>query len=636
MAISLRHLIFSGCGTPGSRAGRKYCETGSESAAFSSVVLFALVAVLLTPPSIAQKPVKEIRRVLILNIFEPLASPGVAALDQGIVAGLEKSPYQIELYSENLEAALFADEASQRQIRELYVRKYRDRKPDIIIAVGPEPLRFLVQSHNESFPDVPVIFCGSTEEMLGQLKLDSSFTGVWGVAQPEATLDVALRLRPSTKHVVVVGGVGIYDRMLESIARQSLKNFESKLDFTYLTDLAMPALLERLKHLPPNTIVYHTAITEDAAGSHFIDATQSVPMIASAANAPVFVVDDVDVRGGTVGGNVVGYGDDGIIAADLAVRVLNGEKPENIPIVKSASVYMFDWRALHRWGLKESDLPAGSIVLHREPTVWESYKRYIVGGLSLVVLEALLIAGLLWERARRRSIARELEVITDSLNKLTGRLIDAQEEERSHVAREIHDDYQQRVAVLAIELADLAENLGNSNGETTGRLYKLWNYASELGMDLHSLSHRLHSSTLESLGLVAGIETVCEEFSSQQEIKVKFDPKDVPSQVPGDVALCLFRIVQESLRNIKRHSGANEAEVLLEGVGENLHLSVSDRGRGFDPGTRSRESGIGIRSMEERLRALGGHLQIDSRPMGGTRIDAWLRIESPASVESHG
>src|SRR6201997_1605425 len=235
VAISLRHHIFRGYRSRGGPTLRKYCRMGHGSAAISSVVLLALVVAILPRHSIAQGPAKEVRRVLILNIFEPLASPGVAALDQGIVAGLEKSPYQIELYSEDLEAALFPYEASQRQIRELYIRKYRDRRPDIIIAVGPEPLRFLAESHEKSFPGVPVIFCGSTEEMLGQLKLDSSFTGVWGVAQPEETLNAALRLRPSTKHVVVVGGVGIYDRMLELIARQSLKNFESKLDFTYLT-----------------------------------------------------------------------------------------------------------------------------------------------------------------------------------------------------------------------------------------------------------------------------------------------------------------------------------------------------------------------------------------------------------------
>jgi ABC-type uncharacterized transport system substrate-binding protein len=314
------------------------------------LILIAAFLLLLSPEAGA---VKEVKRVLIFNIFEPLASPGVGLMDQAIVTGLKNSPFQIELYSENLEAGLFPDEASQRQIRDWYIRKYRDHKPDVIITVGPSPLKFMVESHEEAFPDIPIIFCGSTEEMLGGLKLDSDFTGTWGVAQPEKTLIAALRLLPSTKHLVVAGGVGAYDRDLESLAKKSFRGYESKLDITYLTYLDMPTLLERLKHLPTNTIVYHTAITQDAAGTHFIDATQSVPMIAGAANAPVFVVDDVDVGRGSTGGDVLSLAAEGRTAAEMAVRVLNGEKPANILVVKSPNIYMFDWRALQRWGLKK-------------------------------------------------------------------------------------------------------------------------------------------------------------------------------------------------------------------------------------------------------------------------------------------
>ena len=107
--------------------------------------------------------------------------------------------------------------------------------------------------------------------------------------------------------MVVVGGVGVYDRHLEAIARESFRKYESRFDFTYLTDLDMPTLLERLKHLPDHTIVYHTSIMQDATGTRFIDATQSVPMIASASRAPVFVVDDVDLDRGTVGGYLVSF-----------------------------------------------------------------------------------------------------------------------------------------------------------------------------------------------------------------------------------------------------------------------------------------------------------------------------------------
>jgi PAS domain S-box-containing protein len=754
VAIGLRHSSIGNHCFGSWQAFRNHGRWGCLSTAIGRLGLLALTLAFLMPQSIAQTAVKNVRRVLILNIFEPLASPGVAALDQAIVAALDNSPYQIELYSEDLEATLFSDEASQREIREWYMRKYHNHKPDVIIAVGPDPLHFLLESHEKAFPGVPVIFCGSTEEMLGNLTLDSHFTGVWGVAEPEKTLMAALRLRPSTRHVVVVGGVGTYDRRLESIARESFHSYESKLDFTYLIGLSMPVLLGRLQHLPPDTIVYHTAMTEDAAGTHYIDATQAVPMIARAANAPVFVVDDVDIRGGVVGGDVLSYAAEGQTAADMAVRVLSGEKPEDIPIVKSANVFTFDWRALERWGIKESDLPPGSVILHRRLTVWESYKWYIISSLSLVLFEAILILGLLWQRSRRKKVETELAVsndrlrlvveagksvgwdwdiksgqerrfgdldtmfgiskdnhsgsikefrnciysadrerawnaiayaspdrksystefrvvrtdgtlrwvtargefyftrqqkashmlgmlvdITDrklaedALSSLTGRLIEAQEEERRRIAREIHDDYNQRLAVVAIELEDLAENNGHLNGDGTARLRELSNCAGELGADLHALSHRLHSSTLETLGLVAGIEAFCEEFADLQEIQISFDHENVPSRVSEDAALCLFRIAQESLRNVKRHSGANEAEVRLEGVDECLHLSISDRGKGFDLNARSTKSGIGIRGMQERLRLLGGHLEIHSRPMEGTRIDAWLSVASTVSGE---
>ena len=212
----------------------------------------------------------------------------------------------------------------------------------------------------------------------------------------------------------------------------------------------------------------------------------------------------------------------------------------------------------------------------------------------------------------------------EALASLSGRLIEAQDEERKRIAREIHDDYNQRVAMLAIDLEQLAENVGDSSGKTSQKVHELFDRVSELGADLHSLSHRLHSSTLESLGLLVGLEAFCKEFAEQQGVQVDFVHENVPRGVPADAALCMFRITQEALRNIKRHSGANRAEVRLEQLDGRLHLSVSDRGRGFNSNKPPAERGIGIHSMEERLRLLGGKLEIQSRPMEGTRIDAWL------------
>ncbi len=169
---------------------------------------------------------KPVRRVLIFNDFSYVSSPGVANLDQAIAAGLANSTYQIELYNETLESTLFSDDATQQRFRDWYIRKYSDRKPDLIITVGPASLGFMIESHESSFPNIPIIFCGTTEEMLEKLKPSAHFTGVWAVADPEKTLIAALRMLPNTKHVIVVGGVGKFDQAVIATARASLHDFE--------------------------------------------------------------------------------------------------------------------------------------------------------------------------------------------------------------------------------------------------------------------------------------------------------------------------------------------------------------------------------------------------------------------------
>ena len=318
---------------------------------------------------------KPVRRILIFNDFSYISSPGIANIDQAIAAGLENTRYQVELYNETLESTLFSDDATQHHFRDWYIHKYSERKPDLIITVGPASLRFMIESHESSFPDIPIIFCGTTEKMLEPLKPHPHFTGVLAVADPEKTLIAALRMRPGTKHVIVVGGIGKFDQAVVATARADFRNYESKYEFTYLTDLDMPSLLERLKHLPSDSIIYHTSIMLDAAGNHFIDAAQSVPLIVSAANAPIFVMDDVDLGQGTVGGYLVSWAADGRVAAAMALRVLNGERPQDIPIAKNNNIYLFDWRALNRWGIKEKDLPPHSTVLFREPSAWARTRR---------------------------------------------------------------------------------------------------------------------------------------------------------------------------------------------------------------------------------------------------------------------
>ena len=602
------------------RQGLVQASQGSYVHGGKQARVLIVAAILFFSQLLSAQTDKSVRRVLIFNDFSYVSSPGIANIDQAIAADLANSTYQIELYNETLESTLFSDDATQHRFRDWYIRKYSDRRPDLIITVGPASLRFMIESHESSFPNIPIIFCGTTEEMLEQLKPSVYFTGVWAVADPEKTLIAALRMRPGTRHVIVVGGVGKFDQAIVSTARTSFHNFESRYEFTYLTNLDMPSLLERLKHLPNNSIIFHTSMMLDAAGNHFIDASQSVPLIVSAANAPIFVVDDVDLGQGTVGGYLVSWAADGRVAAAMALRVLNGERPQDIPIVKNDNIYLFDWRALNRWGIKERDLPPGSTVLFRKPSAWERTKWFWLTALPIILGLSILAAYLHFSR-------KQIKLAKDAQLHLSGLLINAQEKERSRIASELHDDFSQRIALLSLGLENAADELADSSVTVKRQLQKLFDSASELGADIHTVSHRLHSSTLESLGLVPGVSALCKEFIDRYGIEIDFCADNIPRRIHQDAALCLFRIIQEGLQNLKKHSGVTKAQVKLWTNGDKIFMSVCDKGRGFDLKEITNNGGIGIRSMEERVRLLGGRFEVHSEPTRGTRIEACVPLQ---------
>ena len=547
-------------------------------------------------------------------------SPAVALIDHEMRATLDDSRYQIELYPEYLETTLFDDPADQQEFRESYIRKYQRRRPDLIIALGPSPVRFMLDSHEKFFAGIPIVFGGTSEPQADNPTLDSHFTGCWEMFEPAKTLDVALRLQPGSRHIVVVGGVSSFDKHLEAIYRESLHSYEASLDFIYLTDLDMPSLLERLKRLPDHTIVLYTHIGMDAKGTRYVGASQAGPMVAGAANAPVFGPSDVDLGHGEVGGYLQSFAREGKIVGGIAIRILNGERPQDVPIVRGANAYMFDWRALRRWGFRESDLPPGSAVLFRPPSFWLRTKWIWVAASLIVLCLSVLALFLRLKRAKDRQMG------------LSGMLITAQEKERSRLASEIHDDFSQRLALLALGLENAEEAIGTSPDEAVRQVHSLLNSASEIGADLHTLSHRLHSSTLEALGLVPGVSALCKEFSVQQGVEVDFLSDNIPRSVHPDVALCVFRIVQEGLRNLRKHSGAAKAQVRLRKANDKLFVSVRDEGIGFDVRELGKKEGLGIRSMKERVYLLGGRFEIHSEPGKGTRIEAWVALQPKSEL----
>lgn len=207
------------------------------------------------------------------------------------------------------------------------------------------------------------------------------------------------------------------------------------------------------------------------------------------------------------------------------------------------------------------------------------------------------------------------------------RLIEAQDEERSRIARELHDDISQRVAVLMIQLQRWDQCVAEADVELHNHIRQALQQISDIGSDIRDLSHRLHSSYVEYLGPVASTAGLCQELSDQQNVEIDFTHRGIPDRVPKEVSLCLFRILQEALQNAIKHSGVRHFTVELSGTPAEIRLRVHDLGAGFDQQNVLQRHGLGLISMRERLQLVNGEFSITSRPGGGTTIDARVPLK---------
>jgi PAS domain S-box-containing protein len=248
--------------------------------------------------------------------------------------------------------------------------------------------------------------------------------------------------------------------------------------------------------------------------------------------------------------------------------------------------------------------------------VWVLFNAAVHSDHDRPVLQATMIDISEWKRA------------DEALSGMTRKLIEAQEQERARIGRELHDDINQRLAMLSLELEKLQEN----PSEIQSRVKELRREMAEVSNDVQAMSHDLHSSKLEYLGVVAGIKSWCKEFGERQRVEIDFS-NDVHSALPFEIGLSLFRVLQEALHNVMKHSGVKRIEVELREDSGEIHLIIRDSGKGFDVEAALRGKGLGLTSMRERVRLVNGTISIESKPMGGTTIHVRVPIESKDSSQ---
>ena len=209
----------------------------------------------------------------------------------------------------------------------------------------------------------------------------------------------------------------------------------------------------------------------------------------------------------------------------------------------------------------------------------------------------------------------------------------AQEQERIRIARELHDDFVQRLALLSVDLQGIKEGLPDSAVELRSRMDEVEKRTSEISTDVQALSHELHSSKLEYVGLVAAMRSFCTELAQKQKVEIDFNHAGIPPAVPQETSLCLFRVMQEALHNAVKHSGVQHFEVKLHGSPTEIHLTVRDSGVGFDPELARTSRGLGLISMRERVNMVKGSFSITSRPQSGTEVSVRVPLSAETRAE---
>ena len=422
----------------------------------SLIFLLSFLAVLLAGNHLASAGAsKPAKKILLLYSYQSVV-PANLVWDRAIRAALKGTAAEpIEFYTEFLDLAQFPDESYLRGLMNLLQNKYARQKIDLLIPVRDLAFHFLLANREFLFPGVPMVFCGAERNEVQSLPRPKGTTGVVSWIDVQGTLAAALKLHPQTRQIVLVGGTAETDRSYQRLAREALRPYEGRLDVLFLIDLPMDQILNKVANLPPNTIVLFLMLFRDSSGNNFVP-RDALTLVAQAANAPVYGLFEALLGHGIVGGHLVSHKAQGSMAGELGRRVLNGEKPENIPIVyEGTDLYLFDWRQLKRWGIRESDLPPGSVVRFKEPSLWEEHQREVIGTAAafcfLTMLIILLLINLGRRRRAERSLARRLEFET-LLAELSAQFVAVTP---SEVDREIEEGIKQLVQFLGIDRGGL-------------------------------------------------------------------------------------------------------------------------------------------------------------------------------------
>jgi signal transduction histidine kinase len=533
--------------------------------------------------------------------------------DASFQAALNSSaPGSVEIYTEYLETNRFPGENQALLLRDYLVRKYADRTIDVVVANSDASLDFLLKYRHDLFPQAPIVFVAIRHPTNEELASGPGLTGVINLNTYRQTLELALRLHPQTQHVFVVSGTLEHDKRFEAVAREQLRDYESKVQINYLTDLAAEELPAKIASLPERSLVLYAWQQSQNEQGKVLETEEMFDLVARSTSVPIYGMtlrvlwtrqtETSNDRSGMIGG----YTTSGALiapkAAEMVLRITKGARPQDIPVVNSPIVPMFDWRELQRWGISESQLPADSVVLFKQSSFWEQYRWRILGVLVLVLIETMLIVGLLIQRSQRARSEESRRLSESALRKMTGQLITLRDEEQRRIAAELHDGLGQSLVIInnraLIGLRD-----ADPSSRVMEQFEEISSAASSAIDEVRDIVYNLRPHELGKLGLVQAIKSMVSKISDLSTLRVSTDLDEVDGLLSEEAETSIYRIVQEALNNVVKHAEATEAKVTLKRTGRELLITVTDNGRGIVKPSNGEKNGFGLVGIQLLVKA---------------------------------
>lgn len=541
----------------------------------------------------------------------------------------ESADQKIDLYVETIDPNRFRGDAQQQLIRRYLRDRYADQPVAVVAAVYDRALAFLLDAHDQLFPGVPGVAVLSGQPQ----SLPAHVSVIWSGATFGESAPLALKLHPRTRQLALVdsalpggGSDAVYDE-----ARIQVERAAGSRTVIELRNLPLDELIGRVSVLPAETPIIVARQLIGHRGEPIATA-DAIRELAPAAPGPIYISSDRQIGSGAIGGMVVSVESEATRLGGLALRVARDATLRVSP-AKGTPVAIFDWRQLQRWRVAESLLPPGSVVRFRELSTWEQYRVYILSATAVLGVQSARIVALAMEAARRRrtdvTLRQQEAALRTSFERnqdLAGRLIAAQETERTRIARDLHDDVSQQLAGVAIMLSGLKRSLPQADRQTIDdRLAALQERTTSVANAIRQLSHELHPGVLEHVGLLDALKRHCGEVGVDHRIAVTFESTDDVGELGAEAALCLYRVAQEALNNVIKHAHAGTAIVSLRETDSHVELAITDDGVEFVADERG-AAGLGLRSIDERVRLIGGSVSVDSRPGHGTRLSVRVPI----------